>query len=133
MLLLDDIFSALDTKTSLELWNGVFCSDLLQNRTVILVTQHAWVAQEADVAIAMDNGRVQSVTKKSGYVRETRTIPSTDNVKEDRQTRPLISLSVGKDADVKAKVELVTGEGSPPTASAGPLSGKLYSSKSRAL
>lgn len=105
----------------------MFCSDLVRKRTVILVTQHAWVAQEADVVIAMDNGRVQSVTKKSGHVREARVIQSTDNVKEDRQT-PILTLSpAGKDADVGERIKLVAGKESSATAAAGPLSGTLYS------
>ncbi|KGQ08179.1 ABC transporter C family member 5 [Beauveria bassiana D1-5] len=74
LLLLDDIFSALDTRTSLELWNGVFCSDLLQKRTVILVTQNAWIADEANVVIVMGNGRVQSVSRREGHVRKAKPI-----------------------------------------------------------
>ncbi|EJP62389.1 ABC transporter [Beauveria bassiana ARSEF 2860] len=74
LLLLDDIFSALDTRTSLELWNGVFCSDLLQKRTVILVTQNTWIADEANVVIVMDNGRVQSVSRREGHVRKAKPI-----------------------------------------------------------
>ncbi|KAJ6786122.1 hypothetical protein PWT90_02478 [Aphanocladium album] len=80
LLLLDDVFSALDTKTSFELWNGVFCSSLLQDRTVILVTQHAWVAHEANMTIVMDNGRVQSVTAKKGHVRKPKAIQPNANV-----------------------------------------------------
>ncbi|KAM3518168.1 hypothetical protein NHJ13051_008392 [Beauveria bassiana] len=74
LLLLDDIFSALDTRTSLELWNGVFCSDLLQKRTVILVTQNTWIADEANVVIVMDNGRVQSVSRREKHVRKAKPI-----------------------------------------------------------
>ncbi|KAM3460247.1 hypothetical protein NHJ6243_006065 [Beauveria neobassiana] len=74
LLLLDDIVSALDTRTSLELWNGVFCSDLLQKRTVILVTQNAWIADEANVVIVMGNGRVQSVSRREGHVRKAKPI-----------------------------------------------------------
>ncbi|KAH8708930.1 ATP-binding cassette transporter abc1 [Beauveria bassiana] len=74
LFLLDDIFSALDTRTSLELWNGVFCSDLLQKRTVILVTQNTWIADEANVVIVMDNGRVQSVSRREGHVRKAKPI-----------------------------------------------------------
>ncbi|KAM0668486.1 hypothetical protein ACQRIU_002048 [Beauveria bassiana] len=74
LLLLDDIFSALDTRTSLKLWNGVFCSDLLQKRTVILVTQNTWIADEANVVIVMDNGRVQSVSRREKHVRKAKPI-----------------------------------------------------------
>ncbi|KAK1729478.1 LOW QUALITY PROTEIN: ABC transporter type 1, transmembrane domain-containing protein [Colletotrichum acutatum] len=46
LLLLDDIFSALDAKTAASLWERCFCSDLLKGRTVVL----PWVAAQADVA-----------------------------------------------------------------------------------
>ncbi len=69
LLLFDDIFSALDTKTALTLWNRTFCSDLLKNRTIILVTQLAWVANEADLAITMDDGSVKSIDQNLGHVR----------------------------------------------------------------
>ncbi|KAM3498900.1 hypothetical protein MY10362_007812 [Beauveria mimosiformis] len=78
LLLLDDIFSTLDTRTSLELWNGVFCLDLLQKKTVILVTQNTWIADEANVVIVMDNGRVQSVSGREGHVRKAKPIQKTD-------------------------------------------------------
>jgi ABC-type multidrug transport system fused ATPase/permease subunit len=38
LVLLDDIFSAIDAKTSAEIWKQCFCSTLLNNRTIILVT-----------------------------------------------------------------------------------------------
>ena len=61
LLLLDDIFSALDTKTALTLWNRVFCSDLLKNRTVVLVTQLSWIASEADLEVVLENGSIKSM------------------------------------------------------------------------
>lgn len=86
LLLLDDIFSALDTKTSVALWNRVFCSDLIKNRTVILVTQLSWIANEADMAITMENGRVKSVEQNLGHVRNPVPTPSNDSGEEDAQT-----------------------------------------------
>lgn len=58
LLLLDDIFSALDTKTSTLPQNRMFFSDLIKGRTVILVTRLDRVAQEADLAIVLENGLV---------------------------------------------------------------------------
>ncbi|KAM3536901.1 hypothetical protein ARSEF1564_010176 [Beauveria bassiana] len=57
LLLLDDIFSALDTRTSLELWND-----------------NTWIADEANVVIVMDNGRVQSVSRREKHVRKAKPI-----------------------------------------------------------
>jgi energy-coupling factor transporter ATP-binding protein EcfA2 len=80
LLLLDDIFSALDTKTSLALWNRVFCSDLIKHRTVVLVTQLTWVMHEADVTITLENGRIKSVDQNIGHVRT----PKAARSQEDR-------------------------------------------------
>ncbi|TQW01466.1 abc transporter [Cordyceps javanica] len=121
LLLLDDIFSALDTRTSFELWNGVFCSNLVQNRTVILVTQHAWVAHEANMTIVMDNGRVQSVAEKKGHVCKPKTIQSNVNVNKEHPDQIHTSLSAGKDADVGETVELVAGQERSKVGTAGPL------------
>jgi ABC-type transport system involved in cytochrome bd biosynthesis fused ATPase/permease subunit len=81
LLLLDDIFSAVDTKTSVMMWNRVFASDLLQDRTVLLVTQLEWVADEADVSDVLDNGRVQAVEQHIGRHRKPK--PITTDTKED--------------------------------------------------
>ncbi|KAJ3498810.1 hypothetical protein NLG97_g822 [Lecanicillium saksenae] len=75
LLILDDIFSALDTKTSVLLWNRVFCSELVQNRTVILVTQLKWVTEEADLAITLDNGSIKSIDQNIGHVRAAQALP----------------------------------------------------------
>lgn len=38
VLLLDDIFSALDTKTAASVWKDCFCGELLRGRTIVLVS-----------------------------------------------------------------------------------------------
>lgn len=85
LLLLDDVFSALDTKTTLELWNGVFCSDLLRGRTAILVTQHNWMAAEANLAVEMQNGRVESVTRRDGLVRQPKAVQKSHQATKTEQ------------------------------------------------
>lgn len=74
LLLLDDIFWAIDTKTAFSLWNRVFCTDLLRDRTVVLVTQQTWLPAEADLSITLDNGRVKSTEQTIGHVRRPRTV-----------------------------------------------------------
>ncbi|OLN87834.1 ATP-binding cassette transporter abc4 [Colletotrichum chlorophyti] len=69
LLLLDDIFSALDAKTSALLWERCFCSDLLKGRTVVLVAQQPWVAAQADVAVTLENGEVKNVEQNLGVTR----------------------------------------------------------------
>ncbi|KAJ4392610.1 hypothetical protein N0V85_006929, partial [Neurospora sp. IMI 360204] len=69
LLLLDDIFSALDAKTAASLWKHSFCSDMLKGRTVVLVTQMPWVASQADLAITMEAGTVKNIERNIGVVR----------------------------------------------------------------
>ncbi|KAI8633413.1 ABC transporter [Xylariaceae sp. FL1651] len=74
VILLDDIFSALDAKTSAALWKEAFCGDLLKGRTVVLVTQLPWIAPQADLAIILENGLVKDVQQNIGITRHTVTV-----------------------------------------------------------
>ncbi|KAI0875870.1 ABC transporter [Hypoxylon argillaceum] len=74
VILLDDIFSALDAKTSAALWKEAFCGDLLRDRTVVLVTQLPWIAPQADLTIVLENGQVKDIQQNIGVVRHTVTI-----------------------------------------------------------
>ncbi|KAI0915035.1 ABC transporter [Ustulina deusta] len=71
VILLDDIFSALDAKTSAMLWKEAFCGDLLRGRTVVLVTQLPWIAPQADLTIVMENGQVKDLQQNIGITRHT--------------------------------------------------------------
>ncbi|KAI0484717.1 ABC transporter [Xylariaceae sp. FL0804] len=68
-ILLDDIFSALDAKTSASLWQEAFCGDLLHGRTVVLVTQLPWIAPQADLSIALEDGSVTKLERNVGVTR----------------------------------------------------------------
>lgn len=70
LLLLDDIFSALDAKTASSVWELCFCGDLLKGRTVVLVTQINWIAQQSDLAVMLENGGVISQEQNIGVVRK---------------------------------------------------------------
>ncbi|KAK2731241.1 ABC multidrug transporter [Colletotrichum kahawae] len=70
LLLLDDVFSALDAKTSALLWERCFCSDLLKGRTVVLVAQQPWVAAQADIAIILEDGEIKNIEQNIGVVRQ---------------------------------------------------------------
>ncbi|KAI0489887.1 ABC transporter [Xylaria cf. heliscus] len=74
VILLDDIFSALDAKTSAALWKEAFCGDLLKGRTVVLVTQLPWIAPQADLTIIMENGQVKDLQRNLGVTRHIVTI-----------------------------------------------------------
>ncbi|KAI1430350.1 ABC transporter [Xylaria sp. FL1777] len=74
VILLDDIFSALDAKTSALLWKEAFCGDLLRGRTVVLVTQLPWIAPQADLTVAMENGQVKDLQQNIGITRHTVTV-----------------------------------------------------------
>ncbi|KAI1470644.1 P-loop containing nucleoside triphosphate hydrolase protein [Daldinia caldariorum] len=77
VILLDDVFSALDSKTSALLWQEAFCGDLLKGRTVVLVTQMPWIAPQADLSITLENGSIKNVQQNLGVVRESVTLAST--------------------------------------------------------
>ncbi|KAL5330563.1 hypothetical protein ACEPPN_000081 [Leptodophora sp. 'Broadleaf-Isolate-01'] len=68
-IILDDVFSALDVTTAVYLYNQVFCSDLLHGRTIILVTQTPWIAEQADLEVRLDSGLVKSVEARKDLVR----------------------------------------------------------------
>ncbi|KAM0254538.1 hypothetical protein ACHAQJ_006699 [Trichoderma viride] len=74
LLLLDDIFSALDAKTSAGVWKHCFCGDLLKGRTVVLVTQVPWISSQADLSILLDRGQVKTAEANIGAVRRPITI-----------------------------------------------------------
>ncbi|PSR76546.1 P-loop containing nucleoside triphosphate hydrolase protein [Coniella lustricola] len=69
LLLLDDIFSALDAKTAASVWEYCFCGDLLKGRTVVLVTQITWIAQQSDLAVKLEDGKITSTEQNLGVVR----------------------------------------------------------------
>lgn len=74
LLLLDDIFSALDAKTSAGVWKRCFCTDLLAGRTTVLVTQVPWIAEQADLAVELERGLIKSNEPHIGVVRKPITI-----------------------------------------------------------
>ena len=61
LLLLDDIFSALDVNTAEKVFHRCFRSDLLKSRTIILVTSAQWVAARAQILVSIQDGRIASV------------------------------------------------------------------------
>ncbi|KAJ6783379.1 hypothetical protein PWT90_06770 [Aphanocladium album] len=87
LLLLDDIFAALDSTTSISLWNKVFCSSLLNARTVVLVTQLSWIAAEGDCVVTLEHGRAtlanQSVSRKPKSVLSVENVALKPTVRKD--------------------------------------------------
>lgn len=69
LLLLDDVFSALDAKTSALLWERCFCTDMLRGRTTVLVAQQPWVAEQADLCIHLEDGATSKVEQNIGVMR----------------------------------------------------------------
>ncbi|KAM0814687.1 putative ATP-binding cassette transporter abc1 [Seiridium cardinale] len=74
VLLLDDIFSALDAKTASTVWEDCFCGDMLKGRTIVLVTQLPWIAPQADLSISLENGTVKDLQRNPGVVRKPVTL-----------------------------------------------------------
>ncbi|KAM0563669.1 hypothetical protein ACHAPJ_001396 [Fusarium lateritium] len=69
LLLLDDVFAALDAKTAAGVWKHCFCTDLLSGRTTVLVTNLPWVAEQADLSIVLEKGQIESAEPQIGVVR----------------------------------------------------------------
>ena len=108
LVILDDIFSAIDTKTAVTLWNRVFCTDLLKGRTVVLVTQLSWLPSEADLAITLENGQVRSAELNLGHIRKPRIVQSEwDTNKDEGPTDAKGNL----DDDANTAIEDDDGEG----------------------
>lgn len=74
VLLLDDIFSALDAKTASVVWEDCFCGDLLRDRTIVLVTQLPWITPQADLAVKLENGSVKEIERHADVVRKPVTL-----------------------------------------------------------
>lgn len=70
VLLLDDIFSALDAKTASTVWEDCFCGDMLKGRTIVLVTQLPWIGPQSDLSIALENGTLKDVQRNPDVVRK---------------------------------------------------------------
>ena len=58
--LLDDPFSALDSKVAREIFDKVLKEDLAKKKTVILVTHHLHFAKESDHVILLNKGQVEA-------------------------------------------------------------------------
>ncbi|KAK2006581.1 ABC transporter [Colletotrichum eremochloae] len=119
LLLLDDIFSALDAKTAASLWERCFCSNLLKGRTVVLVAQQPWVAAQADVAVTLENGAIKDIEQNIGVARhpvavakdiegESTDVSDNSDTEVETQTDPLNNMS--KVADKKGAKDAVTQE-----------------------
>lgn len=74
LVLLDDIFSALDAKTSAGVWRRCFCTDILKGRTVVLVTQLPWISEQADFSVELEKGLILSQEVHIGITRKPITI-----------------------------------------------------------
>ena len=81
IILLDDIFSALDARTAASVWDLCFCSDMLKGRTVVLVTQVPWIPPQADLSIILEGGMIQDMERNIGVIRRP-VIPDTDRAQD---------------------------------------------------
>lgn len=70
LLLLDDIFAALDAKTAAGVWKHCFCTDLLSGRTTVLVTNLPWISEQADLSVVLEKGQIESAEPQIGVIRK---------------------------------------------------------------
>ncbi|KAI8958994.1 P-loop containing nucleoside triphosphate hydrolase protein [Daldinia sp. FL1419] len=96
MILLDDVFSALDSKTSALLWEEAFCGDLLKGRTVVLVTQMPWVPPQADLSVTLENGSVKDIQQNLGVVRKSVTLNAKTLDDDDDDVDTTVETPVSK-------------------------------------
>ncbi|KAA8650968.1 uncharacterized protein ATNIH1004_003659 [Aspergillus tanneri] len=76
ILLLDDIFSAVDVHTAQHLFDHALTGELAKGRTRILVTHHVGLCiAKADYMIRLDNGRDEdvSITRDEGHAQHSQT------------------------------------------------------------
>ncbi|KAJ6552936.1 P-loop containing nucleoside triphosphate hydrolase protein [Mycena capillaripes] len=93
ILLLDDVLSAVDAHTAHHLYHSCLRGELMQGRTVILVSHHVQLCTPgARYVVALDNGRVQfqgsrdefkSSGVMNGLVQSTSTTAEIQDVKEE--------------------------------------------------
>lgn len=90
------------------LWNRVFCTDLLKDRTVVLVTQLTWLLAEADLAITLENGGVRSAERNIGCIRKPKTVLSEEAEKKKDERAGSGGKGSGPNATSGAKHGLIT-------------------------
>ncbi|KAF7343129.1 ATP-dependent bile acid permease [Mycena venus] len=125
ILLLDDVLSAVDAHTAHHLYHSCLRGELMQGRTVILVSHHVQLcAPGAGYVVALDNGRVQfqgsredfqSSGVMGGLVQST--TAETQDVKEETAIDALNSgdiADVGPASAVVAPVPASKAEKKPP-------------------
>ncbi|TFK34287.1 multidrug resistance-associated ABC transporter [Crucibulum laeve] len=72
ILLLDDVLSAVDAHTAHHLYHECLRGELMQGRTIILVSHHVQLcAPQASYIVALDNGRVQFEGSREAFYRST--------------------------------------------------------------
>jgi len=122
LVLLDDVFSALDTKTAALLWERCFCTDLLNGRTVVLVTNMSWIGSQADLTVTIENGRIKGTEQNLGVTR-TPVVLSTEShgggeelIDGQTNTNPLLTdtkpaASKAPKDDIKNEMEASSSSG----------------------
>ncbi|KAI0378793.1 ABC multidrug transporter [Hypomontagnella monticulosa] len=99
LILLDDVFSALDSVTQKHVWEKCFHQDVLQGRTVILVTQMQAAKDAADLMMELSHGRIVSTVRRDS-VRQNLDSPTGIRQIPPRPKRPLETV---KALDVNSK------------------------------
>ncbi|KAI9932291.1 hypothetical protein MW887_009803 [Aspergillus wentii] len=92
-LLLDDVFSALDTHTTTLVYEKCFRSGLLADRTVVLVTHFSAALQDAELIVRLENGRASIKTPRdSGRTSQQPATPVSEQI--DPNATPLDNSQV---------------------------------------
>ncbi|KAH6958804.1 P-loop containing nucleoside triphosphate hydrolase protein [Fusarium avenaceum] len=101
LLLLDDIFAALDAKTAAGVWKHCFCTDLLSGRTIVLVTNLPWISEQADLSVVLEKGQIESAEPQIGVIRKpiaiAQVLGGDDDASEEPDTVAQDTQSSGDD------------------------------------
>ncbi|KAE8142492.1 P-loop containing nucleoside triphosphate hydrolase protein [Aspergillus pseudotamarii] len=98
-LLLDDIFSALDTHTTTLVYDKCFRSGLLSDRTVVLITHYSAALQDAELLVRLDHGKASTVetpwSLPQALLQRTRcSTPATDTDSMSLGNPPIVEESL---------------------------------------
>ncbi|KAF8802271.1 multidrug resistance-associated ABC transporter [Phlegmacium glaucopus] len=136
ILLLDDVLSAVDAHTAHHLYHECLKGELMQGRTVILVSHHVQLcAPGASYIVTLDNGRVMFEGSKEAFyssgiiktlVQSTESSGETDDIEEKRTLEKAEEAILAEETDPQS-------ETSSTLASSAPASVKMQKKPARKL
>ncbi|RHZ55013.1 hypothetical protein CDV55_100368 [Aspergillus turcosus] len=108
-LLLDDIFSALDTHTTTLVYDKCFRSGLLADRTVVLVTHLPAALKDANQIVQLNHGKASVIkTASESSKAHTQNVPDVAEVEQDAAISSSPTIEEGSSTESEATVNVLT-------------------------